>query len=112
MTELIFSFDTEDPVHEEGADGILRSAELLSEAGVVGCYNTVGVLAKALKEWGREDVIEAMKKHEIDIHTNRHTFHPDVNEYTDLCIALLRHTNRILCNFSRPLHKCHISSVR
>ncbi|MBO5937907.1 MAG: hypothetical protein J6Q82_00205 [Clostridia bacterium] len=84
MTEIIFSFDTEDPVHEEGANGILRSAELLTNAGVVGCYNTVGVLAKALKEWGREDVIDAMKKHEIDVHTNRHTFHPDVNEYTDL----------------------------
>jgi len=84
MTELIFSFDTEDPVHAEGADGILRNAQTLTNAGVVGCFNTVGVLAKSLKEWGREDVIEAMKKHEIDVHTNRHTFHPDVNEYTDL----------------------------
>ena len=33
MTYVIFSFDTEDPVHPEGADAIARLAKTLSEAG-------------------------------------------------------------------------------
>ena len=84
MTYVIFSFDTEDPVHPEGADAIARLAKTLSDAGEVGCFNTTGGLARALIEWGRDDVIEIMKQHEIDIHSNRHSIHPTINEYTDV----------------------------
>jgi len=34
--------------------------------------------------WGREDVIEALKKHEIDLHSLAHSFHPTINEYPDI----------------------------
>ncbi len=84
MTYLVFSFDVEDYINPNAADGILWSAELLRRAGVKGCFNIVARLAEALVEWGREDVIEALKHHEIDLHSLAHSYHPTINEYTDL----------------------------
>ena len=86
MTKVVFSFDTEDYVHSCGADGILRSAKLLKKAGVKGCFQIVAYLAKALKDWGRDDVIEELKNnHEIEFHSLMHSQHPTINEYTDRC---------------------------
>jgi len=84
MTDIIFSFDTEDFTSSKAANGILYEANLFREEGVKGCFCVVGLLAKQLKEWGREDVIEALSHHEIGTHTYGHTLHPMINEYTDL----------------------------
>ena len=84
MTDIIFSFDTEDFTSSRAADGILYEANLFKEEGVKGCFCVVGLLAKQLKEWGRDDVIEALSHHEIGTHTYGHTLHPMINEYTDL----------------------------
>ncbi len=84
MTDIIFSFDTEDFTSSRSADGILYEANLFKEEGVVGCFQVVGLLAKQLKEWGRTDVIEALSHHEIGTHTYGHTLHPMINEYTDI----------------------------
>ena len=84
MTDIIFSFDTEDFTSSRAADGILYEANLFKEEGVKGCFCVVGLLAKHLKEWGREDVIEALSHHELGTHTYGHTLHPMINEYTDI----------------------------
>lgn len=84
MTDIIFSFDTEDFTSSRSADGILYEANLFREEGVKGCFLVVGLLAKHLKDWGREDVIEALSHHEIGTHTYGHTLHPMINEYTDI----------------------------
>lgn len=84
MTDIIFSFDTEDFTSSRAADGILYEARLFKEEGVRGCFQLVGLLAKQLKAWGRDDVIEALSHHEIDTHTYGHTLHPMINEYTDI----------------------------
>jgi len=84
MTELIFSFDTEDFTSNEAADAILREAEILREEGVRGCFCLVGLLAEQLINWGRKDVIEALSHHEIANHTWGHSLHPIINEYTDI----------------------------
>ena len=84
MTDIIFSFDTEDFTSSRAADGILYEANLFKEEGVKGCFCVVGLLAKHLKEWGRDDVIEALSHHEIGTHTYGHTLHPMINEYTDI----------------------------
>ncbi len=84
-TKIIFSFDTEDYVNEAAADGILRTAQLLTDEGVTGCFQIVALLAEALVKWGRQDVIDALKKHEIDFHSFSHSMHPTINEYTDMC---------------------------
>ena len=84
MTDIIFSFDTEDFTSNRAADGILYEANLFKEEGVKGCFCVVGLLAKQLQKWGRTDVIEALSHHEIGTHTYGHTLHPMINEYTDI----------------------------
>lgn len=85
MTDLIFSFDTEDYINYDVADHIIREAQLLRSEGFRGCYQTVGLMAEALVEWGRQDIIDEISKyHEVGLHSHRHTMHPTINEYTDL----------------------------
>ncbi len=84
MTELIFSFDTEDFTSRDNADAIITEAEILRAEGIKGCFCTVGLLAKQLITWGRDDVIEALSHHEIGLHTYGHSMHPMLNEYTDI----------------------------
>lgn len=83
MTELIFSFDTEDFTSNKAADAILAEAEILRRHGVKGNFCLVGLLAEQLMKWGRNDVLDALKCHEIGLHTYGHTLHPMINEYTD-----------------------------
>jgi len=84
MTDIIITFDTEDYVNPKGADGILRASKIVREAGFMPCHNVVAWLAQALVKWGRDDVIEELKKCEITTHSLKHSYHPTINEYTDL----------------------------
>lgn len=84
MTDVIFSFDTEDFTSNISADAILEEAEILRAHGIKGGFQTVGLLAKQLGAWGREDIKEALKHHEICFHSYGHSLHPTINEYTDL----------------------------
>lgn len=84
MTDLIFSFDTEDFTSEKAADAILKEAEILRSENIRGCFCLVGLLARQLREWNRTDVLDALSCHEIDFHTYGHTYHPMIDEYTDL----------------------------
>ena len=85
MTNVIFSFDTEDYVNENAAESILRTAKILRNENIKGCYQVVGMLAEALVEWNRSDIIYELREyHEVDYHSNRHSHHPTINEYTDL----------------------------
>lgn len=83
MTDIIFSFDTEDFTSDTGANAIVTEAEILRKHNIRGCFCLVGLLARQLTAWGRTDVIEALRHHEIDLHTYGHTLHPMINEYTD-----------------------------
>jgi len=87
MTDIIFSFDTEDFTSSHAADAILREAEILREEGVVGCFCLVGHLADQLVAWKRNDVLEALSHHEIHTHSLGHSLHPTINEYTDIADA-------------------------
>lgn len=84
MTDIIFSFDTEDFTSSEAADAICREADILKEEGIKGGFCLVGLLADQLKNWGRDDVVKSLEHHEIGSHSYGHTLHPTINEYTDL----------------------------
>ena len=84
MTDIIFSFDTEDYVNPKGADGIIRASKMIREAGYTPCQNVVAWLAEALVEWGRQDVIDEIKQCEITTHSLKHSYHPTICEYTDI----------------------------
>lgn len=83
MTNIYFSFDTEDFTSSKAADGILEVATILKEEGVRGGFNIVGLLAEQLVAWGRTDVLEALSYHEINFHSFGHSLHPCIHEYTN-----------------------------
>ena len=84
MTDIIFSFDTEDFTSDYAADAVEAEAEILRKEGVKGGFCLVGLFAKQLKNWNKTNVCEALKHHIIGNHSYGHTLHPTINEYTDL----------------------------
>ena len=76
MPDLIFSFDSEDYLTLQAADAELWWAAELSKRSFRGSWQLVGEFVRALKRWGREDVIAAIAKHEIGYHTNYHSLYP------------------------------------
>jgi hypothetical protein len=83
LTEVIFTFDTEDYTNPGSDDAILRLAEILKEEGIRASFNMVGALAEALVVRGRQDILDALEYHEINYHTYRHSWHPVPVEYSD-----------------------------
>ena len=82
-TEIIFSFDTEDFTSCTAQDAVVREAEILQKEGIRGGFCVVGLLAKQMMAWGREDVREALRHHDVLNHSYGHSLHPTINEYTD-----------------------------
>ncbi len=83
MTDVIFTFDTEDYTNPGSDYAILRLADLLQAEGVRASFNIVGALAEALSARGRQDILDALRYHEVNYHTYRHTWHPVAAEYSD-----------------------------
>jgi len=79
-TDVMFFFDTEDFTSETCADATLHLANLLTEEGVTGHFAVVGLFAEQLTNWGRSDVVEALKRHIVGTHTYGHTLHPTIAE--------------------------------
>ena len=84
VTEVLFSFDTEDFTSPASAEGIKELAELMTEEGVTAHFVTVGYLARALRDWGRDDIVKAMEPHLKLFHTRDHSIHPNVLEMSDV----------------------------
>lgn len=76
MTDLIISFDSEDYLTPQSADAELWWAQALTERGMRGSFQLVGELVRALRRWGRQDVLDAIALHEIGFHTDRHSQPP------------------------------------
>ncbi len=74
--EVYLWFDTEDYILPEADGAALRLARWLTERGIRGTFKLVGEKARVLEQRGREDVIQALKKHDIGFHTNFHSVQP------------------------------------
>ena len=83
ITDVMFFFDTEDFTCDESQTAAKRLAEICTEEGVTGHFAVVGKVAERLRNTGREDVIDALKKHEIGTHTWAHSVHPNICQMTD-----------------------------
>lgn len=83
MVQVVINLDTEDYTSPASDDSIIALAEIMRSEGVRGSFNIVAQLAVALVERGRQDVIDALKHHEINYHGNKHSWHPTHTEYTD-----------------------------
>jgi hypothetical protein len=70
--DLVICHDTEDVYTpaEAGMDEVpKRLAEIYTEEGIPAHFMVIGDRARLLKERGREDVIAAMRRHSIGVHT-------------------------------------------
>src|SRR3972149_1935947 len=73
---VILWFDTEDYLLPADDDATLRISEFLTGEGIRCTHKLVGEKARVLEQRGRDDVIEALKKHEIGYHTDFHSVQP------------------------------------
>ncbi len=78
---VVLWFDTEDYILPASDDAALRVAEFLSKEDVRATFKVVGEKARTLERRGREDVINALKKHEIGYHSNWHSVQPSPAMY-------------------------------
>ena len=74
-------FDTEDYVLPQSDDAAKRLAEMLTRLGVPATFKVVGEKARVLEKRGRQDVIAALKRHEIGYHANTHSGQPTIAVY-------------------------------
>ena len=78
MPKVVFSFDHEDYFVPATVDTAKSLAESLSRYGIRGAFCTVGERARFMRRLGRQDAIEALKQHEINQHSNRHSWQPTI----------------------------------
>ncbi len=78
---VLLWFDTEDYILPASDDAALRLANFLKAEGIRGTFKLVGEKAKVLKERGRNDVIEALKYHDIGYHSTNHSIPPSPAMY-------------------------------
>ena len=83
MTQVLFSFDTEDWINPAAEEGVLRLARTLEGEGVRGCFCVVAEVAQAWRRRNSGEVLEALRAHEVDGHSWRHSWHPNIAEYSE-----------------------------
>jgi hypothetical protein len=77
---VVLWFDTEDYILPASDDAVLRIASFLSSVGVKATFKVVGEKARTLEHRGRQDVIAAIRRHEVGYHSNLHSQHPSPAE--------------------------------
>ena len=82
-TEVMFFFDTEDYTSDRANDAVVMIAKTFTDAGVRGHFAIVGYLAQKWMDYGRKDVVEALKPHLVGTQTMYHSLHPNILEMAD-----------------------------
>ena len=82
-TEVLFFFDTEDYTSDRANDAVVKIAQTFTDCGVTGHFAIVGYLAKKWMDYGRSDVVEALKPHLVGTQTMYHSLHPNILEQAD-----------------------------
>ena len=82
---VILWFDTEDYLLPADDDADKRLADMLSQKHIRATFKVVGEKARVLERRGRQDVIDALKQHDIGYHSNFHSVHPAPAEYLADC---------------------------
>lgn len=78
--KAIVVLDTEDILSDTAPDAQLWWAEELNKRNIKASFQMVGEMARKLKRLGRQDTIDAIKKHDIGYHSNYHSLHPTTVE--------------------------------
>jgi hypothetical protein len=78
---VILWFDTEDYILPDSDNATLRIARFLTRELIRAVFKIVGERALSFERRGRNDVIEALKKHEIGFHARWHSVQPTPAQY-------------------------------
>jgi hypothetical protein len=78
---VLLWFDTEDYLLPASDDSAKHIAEFLTGERIRGTFKVVGEKARVLEGRHRDDVIAALKKHEIGYHSNFHSTQPSPAMY-------------------------------
>ncbi|MGC8781216.1 MAG: hypothetical protein ACP5UQ_10160 [Anaerolineae bacterium] len=78
---IYLCFDVEDLVHPDSDDIPRDLAHMLADDGVVASMYVVGEKARLWERRGRRDVIAAVGRHDVGLHTDHHSVHPTASEY-------------------------------
>jgi hypothetical protein len=78
---VVLWFDTEDYILPQDDDAAKRLAEMLTSLGVRATFKIVGEKARVLDQRRRQDVIAALRQHDIGYHSNTHSQQPTIAVY-------------------------------
>ncbi|MBN1810049.1 MAG: hypothetical protein JW909_13360 [Planctomycetes bacterium] len=83
--KIIFWWDTEDYINPESDDALLLLLGEFRKRRIPAVFKMVGEKTRCLVERNRRDIIDALKDDlfEIGYHTNLHSAHPTIAEYTE-----------------------------
>ena len=81
MVTVVFSYDTEEYQAPWADEATKVWTDLLTKYNLRGCFCIVGEKARVLRDRNRQDIIDALKEHEINYHSNLHSVHPTHAEY-------------------------------
>lgn len=78
---IYLCFDVEDLVHPDSDDIPRDIANMLADDGITASMYVVGEKARLWERRGRWDVIAAVARHDVGLHTDHHSVHPTASEY-------------------------------
>lgn len=76
-------FDVEDPYNEPEDEAVLQVVEALDSARIRGSFCITGAKCISLLQRNRKDVLAALRKHAIGLHTYQHSVHPTLMELVE-----------------------------
>jgi len=77
VADVVFAYDVEDVYNPQSDDALLQLCRIHSEEGVPASMFVAAEKARAMRERGRMDVLEALAEHEISYHGNYWGDFPD-----------------------------------
>ncbi len=78
---VLFWFDVEDFMTPQSDDALKGIIDIFDSLKIKGTFKLVGEKVRILKKRRREDIINALKRHDIGYHTDLHSIHPTPVEY-------------------------------
>ena len=73
---VLFWFDVEDFMTPQSDDALKGIIDIFDSLKIKGTFKLVGEKVRILKKRRREDIINALKRHDIGYHTDLHSIHP------------------------------------
>ena len=85
MLRILLWWDTEDYINPESDDALLLLMREHLARGVPAVFKIVGERSRVLRQRGRRDIVDLMAEplFEIGYHTDFHSAHPTIGEYTE-----------------------------